>query len=71
MKAMSIGQPTAIAVREEVVEGCITVQSGARCRGRPRVQLTAIVRVAHRAKEPESRLRQRLRDELLDYLDMT
>ena len=70
MIAMKVGQPRALVTDGEAVEARIDVESRATCGGGPSVQLIAIVRVQFRTNESERSARQRLRDELLDYLDL-
>jgi hypothetical protein len=70
MKTMNIGQPIAVVSDRNVVQGRISVESQARLRGCLRVQLVAVVRIECRARELQSGRRQRLKDALLEYLDM-
>lgn len=70
VKRMNIGRPEIVTGDAALVGAHIAVQSLAKCRGQPSIELVATVKVVRRMGESDRRLRERLRDTLLDYLDM-
>ena len=70
MKRVTIGRAENLVVEDDFVQAEIKVRSLTCYRGRPRVQMLATVVVPARQGESMDDTQCRLRDELLDYLDM-